>query len=118
VPGSKHWEGEVAPRGTAIAFYLKQDAGDVKITIADTVTGQAFRTITTKGEKGLNRVQWNLASDPPAQQQGGGQGFGGRGGGGGGRQATPGIYKVTLTVGGKDAGTQTLRVLEDTFLNR
>ncbi|MEX2271642.1 MAG: hypothetical protein WD690_09235 [Vicinamibacterales bacterium] len=117
VPGSKHWEGEVAPRGTAIAFYLKQDAPDVKLTIADTVTGRPFRNITMKGEKGLNRVQWNLAGDPPAQEPGAQQG-GGRGGrgGGGGPQARVGVYRVTLSVGGKDAGSQTLRVLEDEWL--
>lgn len=121
VPGSKHWEGEVAPRGTAIAFYLKNDAPDIKLTIVDTVTGQAFRTITMKGDKGLNRVQWNLAGDPPPQQagQGGGQAFGGgRSGLGGGPQARAGVYRVTLSAGGTDAASQTLRVLEDVWLNQ
>jgi hypothetical protein len=119
IPGSRFWEGDVAPRGTAIAFYLKQDAPDVKITITDTVTGQAFRNITMKGEKGLNRVQWNLAGDPPPQQAGqpnAAQFQGGRGGGGGGNQARVGVYRVTLTVGGKEVGTQTVRVLEDIWL--
>jgi hypothetical protein len=47
--------------------------------------------------------------------RGGGGGGGGRGGGGGGVQ--PGVYKVTLTVGGKDVGSQTFKVLEDIWLN-
>ncbi|HUF23732.1 MAG TPA: hypothetical protein VMN81_06355, partial [Vicinamibacterales bacterium] len=119
-PGAR-WAGEVAPRGTAIAFYLKDAAPEAKITITDTVSGEVFRTMIVRGQRGLNRVQWNLVSDPPPQQQGGGQQgggqqAGGRGGGGGGRQAEPGVYKVTLSVGNKDMGSQILRVVEDVWL--
>ena len=46
--------------------------------------------------------------------RGGGGGGGGRGGGGG---IGPGVYKVTLTVNGKDVGSQTFRILEDVWLN-
>ncbi|HEX6322407.1 MAG TPA: hypothetical protein VFZ36_01675, partial [Vicinamibacterales bacterium] len=118
-PGAR-WEGETAPRGTAIAFYLKNEAPEAKITITDTVSGEVFRTMILRGQRGLNRVQWNLAGDPPDQQQGQqqGGGRGGRGGFGGGPQAEPGVYRVTLSVGGKDVGTQTLRVLEDVWLNQ
>ncbi len=42
VPGNKWWEGEVAPRGTAIAYYLKTAPSvDVRVTITNTATGQA-----------------------------------------------------------------------------
>jgi hypothetical protein len=47
--------------------------------------------------------------------RGGGGGGGGRGGGGGG--IGPGVYKVTLTVNGKEVGSQTFRILEDIWLN-
>ena len=30
VPGDKWWEGEIAPRGTAIAYYLQDGGGDVE----------------------------------------------------------------------------------------
>ncbi|MDQ3070407.1 MAG: hypothetical protein M3R55_11865, partial [Acidobacteriota bacterium] len=119
VPGSRFWEGESAPRGTAISFYLKNAADDVKVTVTDTVTGQPFRTFTMKGQQGMNRVQWLLNGDPPAGGQGAAQQFGGgRGGGGGGPQARTGVYRVTLTVGGKEAGSETVRVLEDIWLNQ
>ncbi len=39
VPGSKWWEGEVAPRGTAIAYYLRTAAADARITITNLATG-------------------------------------------------------------------------------
>ena len=44
MPGDKWWAGENAPRGTAIAYYLKNGGGDAKITISDAVTGREFRT--------------------------------------------------------------------------
>ena len=45
-------------------------------------------------------------------------GGGGRGGGGGGPQARAGVYKVTLSVGGKEIQSQNVRVLEDIWLNQ
>jgi hypothetical protein len=81
VPGNKFWEGESAPRGTAIAYFLKAAANDVKVTITNTASGQAVRTCVGPKEAGLNRFQWTLGGDQPA---GGG---GGRGGGGGGAAA-------------------------------
>ncbi len=44
-------------------------------------------------------------------------GFGGGGRGGGGATIRPGVYRVTLTVGGKDVGSQTFNVIEDVWLN-
>ena len=79
VPGNKWWQGEVAPRGTAIAYYLKSAATtDVLVTITNTATGQAVRTCTGTKDAGMNRFQWTLQGD------GGGGGGGGQGGGGGG----------------------------------
>lgn len=122
IPGDKWWQGENAPRGTAIAYYMKSAGGDAKITITDTATGTEFRTQTAPSAAGLNRWQWDLCSTPIAAPQGGGRGGGGGGGfgggcQGGGRAATPGVYKLTVNVGGKDIGSQTFKVLEDIWLN-
>ena len=73
-------------------------------------------------QAGLNRWQWNLCSTPIATPAaGGGRGGGGGqfGGGcqGGGRAATPGLYKLSVSVAGKEIGTQMIRVLEDIWLN-
>jgi hypothetical protein len=161
VPGGKWWEGEAAPRGTAIAYYLKTaPAGDVTVTITNTATGQAVRTCIGTKDVGMNRFQWALTGNPdPAGAGGGGRGGGGRGGGGGaaaaGAQAPaaapagptpcaggggggggrgggggggfgggggggigPGVYRVTISAGGKELGAQTFNILEDVWLNQ
>jgi len=135
VTGRKHFEGENAPAGTAIAYHLANAAsGEVTITIRDLGSGGFVRTLTGGREAGLHRVQWNLCSDL-RQVQGGQGGFGGGGGGGnpcsqggggggggGGGQgarvgtlAQPGAYLVTLSVDGKEF-TRTVTVLEDTWM--
>ncbi len=121
IPGDKWWQGENAPRGSAIAFNVKT-GGEAKLTITETATGQEFRTETMNAQAGLNRWQWNMCSTPvvttPQQGRGGGGGGGQFGGGcqGGGRAATPGIYKLSVSVGGKEIGTQMIKVLEDIWL--
>jgi hypothetical protein len=105
-------------------------------SIARVVVHPMFRTLTGPGTAGLHRVQWDLCSDrrplPPGQSGGGfggggacgTGGFGAGGGGGGGgsapagvaRLAKPGIYRVTLTVGGKDY-TRNITVLEDIWMD-
>ncbi len=88
IPGDKWWSGEVAPRGTAIAYYLKAAApGEVRVTITNTATGQAVRTCVGTGNAGLNRFQWALAGDPAGG--GGGGRAGGGAGGGRGQAAAP-----------------------------
>jgi photosystem II stability/assembly factor-like uncharacterized protein len=113
VGGAQHFRGENPSGGTAISYYLKGvPAGDVKLQITE-MNGTVIRDLTPTKEAGLNRVQWNLSRNPPAQPEGQ-EGRGGRGGGGGGRgrggggafvnpQAVePGTYVVKLTVGGKE----------------
>jgi photosystem II stability/assembly factor-like uncharacterized protein len=129
VGGYKQFEGENAPRGTAIQFYLKSAAqGDAKIAILD-AAGTALCETRVTASAGIHRVQWSLAT--PLASAGGrggraggggapagaapntscsGGAAGGRGGGGGGAQ--PGNYIVKLTVGGKDY-TKPVQVLED-----
>jgi photosystem II stability/assembly factor-like uncharacterized protein len=83
VTGDKNWQGENAPAGTAIYYWLSEAAeGDVSITIANALTGEVFRTMEGTGVAGMNRVQWNQRSDPPPA----GRGRGGREGGGRGRR--------------------------------
>jgi hypothetical protein len=81
IPGDKWWQGENAPRGTAITYHLASPATSALITIVNTATGQAVRTCTGTTTAGLNRFQWTLTGDPGA-----GGGFpAGRGGGRGGQ---------------------------------
>jgi hypothetical protein len=90
VPGEKFWEGENAPRGTAISYYLRSEASDVKATITATATGQAVLSCIGDKAAGLNRFQWGLVNEQQALQQlQGGGGRGGGGGGGGGAAAPP-----------------------------
>ena len=97
--------------------------GDAKVTIANAVTGDAFRVATTASAAGLNRWQWDLCSTPSPQFQARVQDFrsGSIGGGftcpGGGHSAAPGTYRVTVSVGGREIGSQTFQVLEDIWLN-
>jgi photosystem II stability/assembly factor-like uncharacterized protein len=129
--GSKVWRGESAPIGSAISYYLKAAApGAVRVTITDLASGEVFRTLTAPATAGLNRVQWDLCSDRRPGPGGGGfgggggacggGGFGGGGGGGGqqgvARLAKAGVYRVTLTVGGKEY-SRNLTVLEDTWMD-
>ncbi|MEO5566871.1 MAG: hypothetical protein ABIR92_00170 [Gemmatimonadaceae bacterium] len=118
VPGDKWWQGENAPAGTAIAYHLRNAGGDAKITITDVVTGQEVRSHTTPALAGLNRWQWNGCGNAVAGAAGGGRGGGGGGGGaaGGCAGGTPmriGTYRATVTVGGRDIGSNVFRVLED-----
>ena len=155
VPGNKWWEADPAPRGTAIAYYLKSaPAGDVLVTISNTATGNAVRTCVGTKNAGMNRFQWALTGDPAPGGGGGGGGRGGGGGAGGGRAGAPpeapaqptgptpcaagagggggrgggfggggggigpGVYKVTLTIAGKEVASQTFNLLEDIWLNQ
>lgn len=116
VAGDKVWTGENAPEGTAIDYYLGEGvSGDVTITISDLVTGEAFRTLEGTADRGLNRVQWDLRGEEPPRQEG----RGGRGGFGRNRapMATPGVYRVTLTMNGERYQT-TVRVLSDHWLGQ
>ncbi len=144
VPGAKHWVGENAPRGTAISYFLPSATTEqVLVTITNTATGQDVRSCLGTGNAGLNRYQWTLSGNPgaggggggrggqQAQQQqapqgpqpcnagAGGGGRGGFGGGfGGGGGIGPGVYRVTLSIGGKQVGSETFNILEDIWLNQ
>jgi hypothetical protein len=136
IGGQKNFVGQNAPRGTAINYYLKAAANDVKISIVD---GQGRTLCTSDGAKdaGVHRVEWGLVApllagaNAAAGGGGGGGGFGaqagppdngcaggggGRGGGGfggGGNNAVQaGTYMVKLTVNGQSY-SKPVEVIED-----
>ncbi len=112
--------------GATIAYRLKADAKDVKLTIKD-ASGTVVRELTgtaatgpgndlrDRNKAGLNIVKWDLRLQPlrplppapgaPAAAAGGGGGGGFGGGGNNGPYVLPGTYKATLNVNGRDAQT-------------
>ncbi|HET7631366.1 MAG TPA: hypothetical protein VFK16_03530 [Gemmatimonadaceae bacterium] len=135
IGGAKRFEAANAPRGTAVSFYLKSDAGDSATVSILNATGQVLCTSTEPGSAGIHRVQWTLveplARDTAGAGRGGTTGRGGRGGrapnpscsagGAGGRggasgEVAPGTYVARLTVGGKTY-TKPVTVLEDVWMS-
>ena len=115
VTGSKVLRGDNARPGVAIHYWLAEASGDVSLSVTHVATGELFRNLEAIGNSGINRVQWNLRGNP-RQRQGGGFG----GGGGGGRQgpmAEPGLYRVSLSVDGREFET-TVTVLEDAWMDQ
>ena len=114
VTGNKTWQGENAPRGTVISYYLNGEAsGEVNMTITDLRTNEVFRDLQGTGEGGLNRVEWDSRGNQPPPPEGGG----GFGGGNQAPLAEPGVYRVTLSVNGDEYIT-TVTVLEDIWLDQ
>jgi len=122
ITADKVWKGDNAPRGTAIAWYLKAGGGATTVTISDAVTQELIRTQSVTSTAGLNRWQWDLCGtptrppQPPTDFRNGSIG-GGFTCAGGGRSAAPGTYRVSVSVAGREVGSQTFRVLEDIWLN-
>ena len=122
VNGNKHWQGENAPRGAVLTYYLRGDvSGDVDLTITDLRTGEVFRDLEGTGEAGLNRVEWDSRGNRPPDSGGFRRGAGGPvdelPGPGEGPLAEPGVYGVTLSVNGEEH-TTTITVLEDIWLDQ
>ncbi len=82
IGGQKNFLGENAPRGTAISYYLKSNATDVKVSVVD-ATGRTLCTTDAPKTAGIHKVQWALIAPALGGGGGGGGGFGGRGAGGG-----------------------------------
>lgn len=121
ITADKVWTGENAPRGTAITWYRKSAGGETTITISDAVTGQVIREQKLSSVAGLNRWQWDLCSTPvrppqPPPDFRNGSITSGFTCPGGGRSAAPGSYRVRVSVGGAEIGSQVFRVLEDGWL--
>jgi photosystem II stability/assembly factor-like uncharacterized protein len=122
ITADKVWKGDNAPHGTAISWYLKSGGGPTTVTISDAVSNEPIRTQSVTSTAGLNRWQWDLCSTPtrpaaaPPDFRNGSIG-GGFTCAGGGRSAAPGTYRVSVSVAGREIGSQTFRVLEDAWLN-
>ena len=117
VTGDKVLRGENAPTGTAIHYWLAEASGDVQLAVTDLATGELFRDLEPIGNSGINRVRWDLRGNRREGPPGGGGGGFQFGGGGQGPMAEPGLYRVTLTVDGREFGT-TVRVLEDVWMDQ
>jgi photosystem II stability/assembly factor-like uncharacterized protein len=136
--GTREFIAANPPYGVVIDYYLKskvEGRNPVKITVTDKA-GNKVRELNGPGEPGINRVNWDLRYDapaqpPPANPAGGAQpgengepeaaGGGGRGGGGGGPfgfggnrgpLVDPGEYNVAIAAAGKNE-TKTVAVEED-----
>ncbi len=109
VTGSKVLRGDNAEPGVAIQYWLAEASGDVSITVSRAETGELFRDLEAVGNSGINRVRWNLRGN---RREGAGGGFGG---GRQGPMAEAGLYRVSLSVDGREFAT-TVRVLEDAWM--
>ncbi len=97
------------PVGATIYYHLKGDAKKVTLTIKD-LEGTTIQELTPSAKKGLQKAFWGL--DRKSQDgQRNVRGFGMRGFGA--NMVDPGVYKVTLTVDGKDVATKKLTVKAD-----
>jgi photosystem II stability/assembly factor-like uncharacterized protein len=70
VGGAKNFRGQNPDPGTAISYWLKSDANNVRISITD-VRGQNVRNIEGPAKAGLNRVRWDMRGNPPPPRGGG-----------------------------------------------
>ena len=142
--GTREFIAANPPYGVMIDYYLKtklEGRNPVKITVTDKA-GNKIRELNGPGEAGINRVNWDLRYDAPAQPPrvtppggaaqagenaeaeaeagGGGRGGGGGGGGGGGPfgfanrgpLVDPGEYNVAIAAAGKNE-SKTVAVEED-----
>ncbi len=129
--GDRLWLGQNPAPGATLAYRLKSDAKEIKLTIKD-AGGATVRELTgadvrDRNKAGLNVVKWDLRVQPlrplpPAPGApaaggggGGGGGFGGAGGNNG-PYVLPGTYRATLTVNGRDAQTIDVAVKGDPLI--
>src|SRR5262249_37884622 len=125
--GSRKYFGQNPPAGAQIYYFLADKADKVSLKVLD-YAGQTVRELQASTNAGMHHASWALtrpAQRPPGQ--GGGPFGGGRGGQvppemaqrfgafGFGQPVSPGMYRVVLTVDGKDFA-QSLRVEADPSL--
>ena len=131
--GDRVFLGQNPATGATLAYALKTDAKEVKLTIkgprGDVVRELSGQDVRDRNKAGLNIVKWDLREQPlrplpPAPGAagggggagGGGEGAGGGGFGGGGNNAPfvlPGVYKASLSVNGRDVQTIDVTVKGD-----
>ena len=130
VGGDHRFEGENAPRGTSISYYVKSGSGNGTLSISD-AQGRTVCTSSVPATAGIHRVQWTLVT-PQLPAPGGGR-AGGPGGAGAGNGPTDtscsgsasrgpgtplaaGVYTAKLTINGKEL-SKPVTVLEDVWLH-
>ena len=118
--GDRWFTGENPPPGAALTYYLADEVESISMTVRDR-TGVVVRTLEDDGEDdgngagaiytapGIHVLHWDLRVQP-VPDRGLGGGFGTTRNG---PFVLPGEYRVTLNVGGRDVGTQTVRVAGD-----
>jgi len=111
------------PYGAILTYYLKskpEEKERVHITISDKAGKTIRELMTNPKEQGLNRVNWDLRTNPPVPptpeeleriREAAAAGFFGMGRGAGAR-VLPGDYDVKVSVGDKSA-TTSVKVEED-----
>jgi hypothetical protein len=107
--GEISFVGQNPSRAAAINYYLSDRiTGQVTVEVSDT-TGSNSCTASFDAKAGINRVEWAMRWNPPANQPapaarggGGGGGGGGRGGGGGGACLT--VPSTAPAGGGRGGG--------------
>jgi hypothetical protein len=103
--GNHRFAGQNPPSGAQIYYSLCKKAEKMQLKIVD-YTGQTVRELPVKKEQmttGLHRLTWDLARGAGPRR------------GGGRNPAPPGMYRVVLTVDGKEHA-QGLRVENDPLL--
>jgi photosystem II stability/assembly factor-like uncharacterized protein len=110
IGGSKHFRGQNPETGTAISYYLPIDLdGELEITITD-MAGETIRTIANApGNRGINRVQWDLRGDTPPADPDQPQARRAR------PPVDPGTYLVKMVVGGREL-VRSVLVMEDIWM--
>jgi len=64
VGGQKNFRGENPEPGSAISYWLRGNAQDVRVSIRD-ITGREVRSLEGPKNAGLNRVRWDLRANAP-----------------------------------------------------
>jgi len=101
--------GDNPPYGASLSYWLKDTPeGSVLLTI-ENLSGREVTTLEGTTNRGINRLTWDLRE---GQNRGGAQGGGGPPGTSARLLQPPGVYRVTLRVGGTEH-TQQLTVLKD-----
>jgi photosystem II stability/assembly factor-like uncharacterized protein len=116
---NRRFTGENPPTGASIYVALAKQPEKVGLKVVD-FEGKTVRDLTVPRQAGLHKVPWNLTRTPPSQSRGSGgtagvvgavvRGFAGRAGLG--PAVEPGMYRLILTVDGKEFA-QSIRVEAD-----
>jgi hypothetical protein len=120
--GDRRFWGENPTPGAAIAYYLRQPAKELELTVRDAggtvVARLAGDEVKNANRAGINRAHWDLRHEPLSPPRGVPQGGPGlfTSAGLNGPFVLPGEYRVTLTVNGRDVATKPVRVAGDRLI--